>query len=65
MHSGYEECRADTVAAYLMHYNEPFDIFFSDKKEDWDDIYYTGWLEIFTKAIKGFPFYDIEQNEWT
>jgi dipeptidyl-peptidase-3 len=27
LHSGYEECRADTVAAYLMHYKEPFEIF--------------------------------------
>ncbi len=27
LHSGYEECRADTVAVYLMHYNEPFEIF--------------------------------------
>jgi dipeptidyl-peptidase-3 len=27
LHSGYEECRADTVAVYLMHYKEPFDIF--------------------------------------
>ena len=24
LHSGYEECRADTVALYLMHYEEPF-----------------------------------------
>ena len=27
LHSGYEECRADTVALYLMHYEEPFQIF--------------------------------------
>ena len=27
LHSGYEECRADTVALYLMHYEEPFEIF--------------------------------------
>jgi dipeptidyl-peptidase III len=27
LHSGYEECRADTVACYLMHYKEPFEIF--------------------------------------
>jgi dipeptidyl-peptidase III len=27
LHSGYEECRADTVAVYLMHYKEPFEIF--------------------------------------
>lgn len=27
LHSGYEECRADTVAIYLMHYEEPFEIF--------------------------------------
>ena len=27
LHSGYEECRADTVALYLLHYNESFNIF--------------------------------------
>ncbi len=27
LHSGYEECRADTVAVYLMNYKEPFEIF--------------------------------------
>lgn len=27
LHSGYEECRADSVALYLMQYEEPFKIF--------------------------------------
>lgn len=27
LHSGYEECRADTVAMHLMHFDEPFQIF--------------------------------------
>lgn len=27
IHSGYEECRADTVAMFLMQYKEPFEIF--------------------------------------
>jgi dipeptidyl-peptidase III len=27
LNSGYEECRADTVALYLAHFDEPFEIF--------------------------------------
>ena len=27
LHSGYEECRADTVALHLIHFKEPFEIF--------------------------------------
>ncbi len=27
LHSGYEECRADSVALYLIQYEEPFKIF--------------------------------------
>lgn len=27
LHSGYEECRADTVALHLIHFDEPFNIF--------------------------------------
>lgn len=31
LHSGYEECRADSVAVHLMHFPRPFEIFFADK----------------------------------
>lgn len=48
LHSGYEECRADSVALYLMHYDEPFQIFFPDRKAEWDDIHYIGWMDILT-----------------
>ena len=53
LHSGYEECRADTVAVYLMHYDEPFEIFFPDKKEHWDNIYYCGWMDMIIGGFKG------------
>lgn len=53
LHSGYEECRADSVALHLIHFDEPFEIFLSERKEEWDDIYYTCWLDMLTSAIKG------------
>ncbi len=27
LHSGYEECRADSVAIHLMHFDQPYEIF--------------------------------------
>jgi hypothetical protein len=45
LHSGYEECRADSVALHLINFEEPFKIFCADKSpEEWDDIYYACWL---------------------
>jgi len=65
MHSGYEECRADSVAIYLFNYEEPFDIFFAGKsKQERDDIYYAGWLDMIMSAIKGLHFFDAEQKQW-
>jgi dipeptidyl-peptidase III len=64
LHSGYEECRADTVALHLMHFEEPFQIFFADKKQDWDDIYYTCWFAQMYGAFKGLEFFDIEKKQW-
>ena len=60
MHSGYEECRADSVALYLMHYDEPYNIFFADKKEDWDDIHYCGWLDMLWGGVRGLMYYNAE-----
>ena len=64
LHSGYEECRADTVALYLMHYDEPFEIFVGDRKDEWDDIHYVGWLDILTSSIKGLQFFNPEKKVW-
>jgi dipeptidyl-peptidase-3 len=64
LHSGYEECRADSVALYLMNYQEPFEIFFSDRKSEWDDIFYNGWLDMMYSAVKSLKFYNPEQNVW-
>lgn len=64
LHSGYEECRADSVALHLVHFDEPFEIFFPDRKGEWDDMYYVVWLEMLYSAIKGLQFYDTEKNIW-
>jgi dipeptidyl-peptidase III len=64
LHSGYEECRADSVALHLAHFDEPFEIFFPDRKEDWDNIYYMVWFEMLYQALKGLQFYDPVKNIW-
>lgn len=64
LHSGYEECRADSVALHLIHFTEPFEIFFADRKNEWDDIYYICWFEMLYSAIKGLQFYDVEKDIW-
>ena len=53
MHSGYEECRADSVALHLIHFDEPFEIFFGDRKSEWDDMYYVCWVDMLFGGIKG------------
>lgn len=64
LHSGYEECRADTVALYLAHYKEPYTIFFKDREEEWFDIEYVMWLDIIRGALVGLQFYDEESKQW-
>jgi dipeptidyl-peptidase-3 len=64
LHSGYEECRADSVALYLMNYREPFDIFFPGREKEWNDIHYIGWMDILHGGIRGLQFYDPEQKQW-
>ena len=64
LHSGYEECRADSVALFLMQYDEPFHIFFPDRQSEWDDIHYAGWLGILTSSVKGLQYYNPEVKVW-
>jgi dipeptidyl-peptidase III len=35
-----------------------------DKEAQWDDIYYTCWLEMLYQAIRGLLFYDEENKLW-
>lgn len=58
LHSGYEECRADSVAIYLMNYEEPYHIFFPGRKAEWDDMYYVGWLDMIYGGVKGLVYYN-------
>jgi len=53
LHSGYEECRADSVALFLMAFEEPFKIFIEGREAEWDGIHYIGWMDILTSSIKG------------
>jgi dipeptidyl-peptidase III len=64
LHSGYEECRADSVALHLIHFKEPFEIFLEGRDEEWDDIYYTCWLDMLYGGIKGLQFFNIEKQQW-
>lgn len=63
--SGYEECRADSVALHLVHTQEPFEIFLKGRESEWDDIFYTCWIEMLYSAIKGLRFYNKEEKLWT
>lgn len=73
LHSGYEECRADTVALHLVHFDEPFEIFCKyyiltyivpDRKAEWDDMYYVCWMDMLYGAIKGLQFFDTDKGIW-
>jgi len=65
LHSGYEECRADTVALYLANYDGPYEIFFSEQsKEDWDNIYYVSFLSEVRAAIIGLEYFNVEKKLW-
>lgn len=43
-----------------MIYDEPFEIFYPDRKDEWDDIYYNGWLDILYSAVRSLKFYNVE-----
>ena len=64
LHSGYEECRADSVALYLIFYEEPFKIFLAGREAEWDDIHYCSWLDILHGAVRGLQYYDTDQQQW-
>ena len=49
----------------MIHFDEPFQIFFEDRKQDWDDLYYCCWIEMLYSAIKGLQFYDTEKKQFT
>ena len=34
------------------------------KESEWDDIYYTCWLEMLYQGVRGLIFYDAEKNIW-
>ena len=45
IHIPYEECRADTIALYFLHFDEPYEIFFPNlESEVRKDIYYVAWM---------------------
>lgn len=64
MHSAYEECRADTTALYLSHFKEPYEIMFSGRENEWDDIQYVMWYEVARRGLYGLSFYDVETETW-
>ena len=65
LHSGYEECRADSVALYLAQYEEPYQIFFKDRQQEWFDIRYVMWLDMIKSGIGGLVFYDEKTQQFT
>jgi len=58
LHSGYEECRADSVALHLIHFAEPFEIFFKGRENEWDDIFYGCWMDMLYKGLRGLLFFN-------
>lgn len=65
LHSGYEECRADTVAFYLSHFDEPFEIFFKGRESEWADIAYIMWFIEIREGLTALNFYDENSKTFT
>jgi dipeptidyl-peptidase-3 len=63
--SGYEECRADSVALYLSCFKESLEILIPGREAEWDDIVYTAWFDLALSGLKGLPYYSVETSEWT
>jgi dipeptidyl-peptidase III len=64
LHSAYEECRADTVAMYLSHFKEPYEILFKGRESEWDDIQYVMWHEVIRRGLFGLIYYDDKNDKW-
>jgi len=61
--SGYEECRAETVAMFLCLHDDILDIF-NVAAEDKEDIKYQLWLDMFLSGIKGLEMYQLNKCTW-
>ena len=35
-----------------------------DMVNDWDNIYYVAWLDMFLGALRGLQYYNVEQQVW-
>jgi len=64
LHSAYEECRADTVALYLSHFKESYEILLKGRESEWDDIQYVMWNGAVRKGILGLTYYDDKAEKW-
>lgn len=64
LHSAYEECRADTVAMYLSHFKEPYNILFEGREEEWEDIEYAMWYSVVNRGFFGLIYYNDQTDEW-
>lgn len=62
--SGYEECRADSVALYLSCFKESLEVLLPGQEAEWDDIVYTAWFDLALSGLKGLPYYSVETSEW-
>ena len=64
LHSGYEECRADSVALYLAWFKKPLDIFFEGRESEYDDIVYTMFLDIIKGSVTGLLYFNEATKQW-
>lgn len=62
--SGFEECRADSVALYLCCFKECMAILVPGREKEWDDIVYTAWFDIALSGLKGLQYFSVETSEW-
>ena len=64
MHSGYEECRADSVALYLATFDEILSLLFPGREAEWDNIAYICWYQQIIGSILGLEFYNPDGAKW-
>lgn len=61
--SGYEECKADTVALFLSVYDEVMETLLPGKTYDQkNQVFETVWLEMVLTGLKGLRCYDINNQ---